>query len=75
MEDRRVVPNNRLPAQPVSAGWTGLLMYLILDKFSSPTWIWALGATAWGLFFVLHILKALTEKETEIKFDPYQKED
>lgn len=58
---RTVIPWDQLPARlPIQ---TTALVYLLLDRWSAPGWVWGVVGTVLALFWVLAVVRMYTDKQ------------
>lgn len=61
---RKVVSHKSLPARiPLIST---AVLYLLLDKFHAPEWLWASIGTLWVLFLIGSVIAVFTQEPVEL---------
>jgi hypothetical protein len=61
---RKVISQKSLPVRiPLLST---AVLYLLLDKFSAPEWVWASVGTLWGLLCVTAVIMLFTQETVDM---------
>lgn len=64
MKKVKVLQYNNLPTRPPAVSTA--LMYLLLDKYNAPGWLWGVIATLYAITWIVTIWKMIDEENVDI---------
>ena len=68
MAKRKVISWRQLPTRVPGVIWTGLLLWMFLDRLKVRDWIWGAVATIWVIVLVSAIAAATSEESADVQF-------
>lgn len=57
-----------LPTNPIHSIWHGFILWLLMDRFSAPSWLYGVFFTLWGIVFVTRWYAFFQEEQTDPVF-------
>ena len=68
MAKRKVISWRQLPSRPWNWVWAAMILWMFLDRFHAPGWVWGAVGTILGLVLIGSLANWFSEEEIEIQF-------
>lgn len=68
MEKRKVVNYRQLPTRVPAVIWTGIILWLFLDRLKVQEWVWGVVATVWVIILVATVASSTSEVSANVRF-------